>query len=230
MITLSHLISDIRDIASSGSNPIDFKISDENITYWINQVRATIISQSISKRNPITDDVIQTIGCIELEQVDKSLCCGIDTGCVLLRSKLVIPGTINTDEANLILSVTGLDGTQIHKSNQFRAKYKSFNKYTKFNKSWYLQNNYLYVINDLLLSEVAITGVFEDPTELSTFICNGESCFNISTSLYPINNKMASVITDTVIKTKVLPFLQFPADNQNNAKSDDNQVSKNLSK
>lgn len=217
MITLSHLISDIRDISNSGSNSIDFRISDENITYWINQVRATLITQELDKRQPIMDEWIQTIPCVELEQVDSSECCDIETGCVLLKSKLPIPDTIDTSEPNTILSVHGLDQTQIHKGNRFRAKYKKFNRWTGKNRSWYLKDSYLYIINDLLLEKVSISAIFEDPSELEAFECEGVSCFDPLTTRYPLSNKLASVVTDIVIKTKVLPFLQFPQDTTNNS-------------
>lgn len=228
MITLSHLVSDIRQIASSGSEPIDFRITDEQIIYWINQVRATLITQELDKRQPIMDEWIQTINCVELEQVDKSECPCETIDCIILKSKLPIPSTIDTSDPNCILSVHGMDQTQIHKGNRFRAKYKKYNKYTSKNKSWYLKDSYLYIINDLLLEKVAISGIFEDPSELSVFNCKDEICFDKETSDYPISNKLSSVITDIVVKTKVLPFLQLPQDTSNNAYNESQPVPRKL--
>lgn len=223
-MVLSEIIADIRDIASSGSDPIDFRISDENIIFWINQVRATLISQSIQKRTTFTDSWIQTIGCLKMQQTDKSECCEATTNCFLLKSVKPLPNTIETDDNNLVLSVHGIDGTEITKTNQFRYKYKKFNKFTGNRKGWFLRDNFLYIINDDLLSTVSVQGVFENPTELDQFVtCENIPCFNRDTTPYPISSKMASIITDIVVKTKVLPFLQFPRDTANDATNNPDQ-------
>lgn len=217
MITLNHLVYDIMGIATSGSLPNEFKITTEQIEFWIEEVRAILISQSLSKKDDINDSWIQYIGCVELEQVDKSECCSVPTNCYILKSIKDIPSTIDTWKDNNIISITTIDGTMIPKSNPFKSKYQQYNKYTNNNRSWYLKNDKLYVINDQVLKYVNIAGLFEHPSDLSNFVnCANESCFT-SDSDYPVSASIASQITDYVIKTKVLPYMQFPSDNINDA-------------
>ena len=214
-LTTSKIVSDIRNIASSGSNPVEFKIEDSQILFWCNELRSTLISQAIQKKQDLTDIWIQSIGCLQLEQVDASECCNITTGCYLLKSIKKIPTTIETYLDNSIIKVTLPNGSIIAKSNPFEANYNKFNKYTGTTSNWYLKNNYLYITNNQLLETVSIYAIFEDPSELSSFIdCSSNSCFGWD-SLYPCSLKMANDITNIVLKTKVFPFLQLPADNTN---------------
>lgn len=219
-ITLNHLVYDILGISSSGSFPNEFKISNEQIAFWIEEIRAQLISQALNKRDDIHDSWIQYIGCIELEPVQDSSCCSVESDCYILKSKLRIPSTIDTWKDNLIVSVTTVDGSSIAKSNNIRQRYQKYNKYSKNKMSWYLKDNYLYIINDTILQYVSLSGVFEKPSELSAFIsCDGESCFSNSESNYPVSMTLASQITDIIIKTKVNPFMIFPSDDVNDARN-----------
>lgn len=215
--TARKIVADIRNIISSGSNPNEFKIEDEQILFWINEIRSMLISQAIQRKQDISDVWIQTLGCVELEQVDISDCCTVPIGCYGLRSIKQLPDTVETDRDNLILTVTGLDGTYISKVNRFSQKYKEFNKFTGNNKGWFIKDNYLHIVNDKILSMVTVQGIFEDPSDLRRFVdCSGVNCWNWDSN-YPCSMKMASMITDIVVKTKALPFIQFPADNTNDA-------------
>ena len=223
MITLQQIIDDIRGIASSGSNPNEFKIPDEQIAYWVSQIRAMLISQSLNKKDDINDIWLQTISCLELELVDDSECCLAPSGCYVLKSIKKIPVTIDSWKSNWIVSVTTPGGESIPKQNIFSNKYQKYSKYTGNSRYYYLKDNYLYVINDDLLKYVNVIGLFQDPTELSEYVsCSNESCFTYD-SQYPISANMTSQLTDIIIKTKVIPFMQFPADNTNDGQNDPSQ-------
>lgn len=216
-ITANHLIADIRGIASSGGNPNEFKISDRQILYWAEQTRSILIAQALAKKDDIHDSWIQFIGCVELECVDESECCLVDTGCYVLKSLKQIPGTIDGWEDNSIVSVTTLAGNTISKSNHVRQKYNKYNKYTSKQRGWFLRDGYLYILNDIQLTYVNVAGLFEFPSELENFVaCDNQSCWTYDSN-YPITANMASVITDIVVKTKVNPFMMFPQDNTNDS-------------
>lgn len=216
-LTTSKIVSDIRNIASSGSNPVEFKIEDSQIIFWVNEIRSMLISQAIQKKQDLSDTWVQSITCVELEQVDASECCNVPIGCYILRSKNLIPLTIESWMDNTIIKVTKPTGEIISKSNSFEATYNSYNKYTGVKSNWYLKNGYIYITNEQLLETINIYGIFEDPSDLSSFLsCSGNACFGWD-SLYPCSLKMANDITNIVVKTKVFPFLQLPADNKNDA-------------
>ncbi len=220
MITLSHLIYDIIGIASSGSYPNEMKISNEQCKFWVEEVRAQLIGQALNKRDDIHDSWIQYIGCLELEPVEDTSCCLADSDCHILKSIKRIPSTIDTWKDNMIISVTTTEGVSIPKSNPIRQKYQKYNKYASNRRSWYLKDNYLYIINDTMLTYASLSGIFETPSELSNFVeCSGESCFSETETPYPVSLAIASQITDIVVKTKAQPFFLFPSDESNNANS-----------
>lgn len=221
MLNLRKIVADIRNIADSGKNNYSFRISDEQIAYWVSEVRSMLISQALSKRQDITDTWIQEIPCIQLELVDSSDCCFITTDCPILKSIQKIPITIESNNDNLILRVTNPYGDIINKSNPFEVKYNKYNKYIGSKHQWYLNNGYLYITSDLLLEYVNIFAIFEDPEELSNFTSCTTSigCFTWD-SKYPVSLKMANDITNIIMQTKVMSFLRMPYDTSNDAFSE----------
>ena len=216
-LTANKLVSDIRNIATSGSNPVEFRIEDSQVLYWCNQIRAMLIAQQVQKRNDITDIWLQLLSCLALEQVDKSECCEIETDCIILRTVRQLPNTIEILGDNFIVRVETPTGDIISKTTAFEEKYNKYNKYTKEKRRWFFKNGYLYITNEEMLSTINVWGIFEDPIELSNYVaCDGSTCFNWDSN-YPCSLKMANEITNIVMKTKVYPFLQLPQDNTNDA-------------
>jgi hypothetical protein len=225
MLSLRKIVADIRNIADSGENNYSFRISDEQFAFWIHEVRSMLISQAVSKRQDISDIWVQSIPCLELELVDSSDCCIITTDCYILRTKVRLPSSIETSSDNFILRVTTPTGDIISKSNPFEVKYNKYNKYTFKKSQWYLQDGYLYITSELLLEYVNIFAIFENPEELVEYsTCGGSSCFNWDSN-YPCSLKMANDITNIIMQTKVMPFLQMPHDTSNDALSQ-NQLGK----
>lgn len=215
MITAQHIIADIRAIATSGGNSDDFKVSDEQILYWINEIRSMLISQALDKNADVADIWLQTIGCFEMELTDISSCCTVETGCLGLRSVLPVPTTIGDDMS--IMSVYTIEGGVINELNKARARYSKYNKFTGKSIGWFVRDGHLYLVNDTMIEMVSIAGIWEDPTDLAAYAtCDGNACWSVN-SEYPVSLKMASQITDIVIKTKIQPMLGFPMDNSNNA-------------
>jgi len=215
--TLDQITDDIIGIATSGSNPDNFKIPREQIYYWIAQIRAMLIGQSLAKKDDLNDSWLQQINCVLLESADESECCLAPSGCYVLKTVEQIPNTIDTWKNNWIVSVTTAYGDQIPKSTQFSNRYQKYNKYTGNKRYYYLKNNYIYIVNDIMLEYINVQGLFEDPADLDTFVsCEGDTCFNSNTSVYPISANMSSMITDIILKTKVMPLLlQFKPDDKN---------------
>lgn len=217
MITAQHIISDIRTIVTSAGNSDDFKASDEQILFWINEVRSMLIAQAIAKRDTISDSWIQYINCFPMEMRDISDCCDVPTGCYGLRSVNPLPGTIETDANNMIIGIYTIDDQQISEINRIRARYQKYNKYTGTKPGWFIKDNYLYIVGNEALAMVNVAGIWEDPSDLANYTsCAGVACWSTG-SEYPVSLKMASTITDIVVKTKYGVMMGFPMDQSNNA-------------
>lgn len=222
MISITDISSDIQNIATSGSNNIEFRIETTQLLFWINEVRAMLIAQALNKKDDLNDTWLQTISCLEMEQVDSAECCTITSGCYVLRSKKQIPATVDTYKDNWIVSVTTPLGDTIPKQNRFKARYQKYNKFTADKPGWYLKDDYLYITNNQLLKYVNVTGLFSDPSELENFIsCENEACFSLD-GPYPVSLNQAKIITDIILQTRVYPFLSLVQDKKNDG--DDNTI------
>jgi hypothetical protein len=222
-MTTKQIIADIRNISTSGSNPIDFKIEDSQILFWVNQIRSKLISQDLQKRKDISDIWLQQINCLQLSDVDKSECCEITTNCKILRTVRKIPNTIEFNNDNLIIRVETPIGEIISKTTPFESKYSEFDRFSRNKLRWYFKNNYIYLIGNTSIENINITGLFENPNDLIAYTaCNGSTCFSYN-SEYPCSLKMAEDITNIILKTKVYPYLQYPADNTNDSNNESKQ-------
>jgi hypothetical protein len=219
MITLNHILFDIKNIAYGGTQSDDVKISDRQVEYWIHQTRSLLIHNEMVKRNKINESFIQHIECVEMECVDSVECCDIDSDCFILRSVKPLPQTIARGGRNAILSVESVDKkVSFSETAYFRTRYNKFNKYTSDNRRWYIKDNYLYITNDLLIEYVKISGIFENPSEAGDFkTCDGDACYT-NDSPYPVTMEMASNITDIVLRQKMGIARAMPNDEDNDAK------------
>ncbi len=220
MITKNHLIYEVLSFESSGSLPNSMTISPELAYEWIVETRSKLIGQSLNNKDQINDSFIQYIPSVDLIQTDSSTCCDVNSGCLLLKSVQKIPSTIDTFRDNWLVSVVTPLGQNINKTNPIKQRYSKFNKFTKNIKQWFIKDDYLYIINDILLDKVSVSGLFEFPEDVARFTCSGTPCFD-DDSDYPVSTTMASQIISIIIKEKLTPFLQMPSDvsNDNNGQN-----------
>tara|TARA_R100000951_G_scaffold20141_1_gene16973 strand:- start:146 stop:856 length:711 start_codon:yes stop_codon:yes gene_type:complete len=221
MNTLNHLVFDIKNIAYGGSQSDDTPVSDRQVAYWINQVRAVLVEQLMNTNRSIPDAFVQHLECIELECVDSVECCDttLNSGEKVLRSTQKLPITIQRKGRNTIVSVSSIDQKiSFSQTSHFRQKVNKYNKFTKSSPRWYIKNDYLYVINGSVLDRVSVAGVFDDPTEALEFTkCDGTSCFTWDSS-YPVTNKMSKTITDIILKDRFGIVLSSPRDDANDGR------------
>lgn len=221
MPSLNQITADILNLASSGKGNYSVRLEEELVYFWINEARSKLISEALIKREQLSDVWLQAISCLEMIQVEASECCFVTTGCFILRSKKKLPPTIETNNDNSIVKVVTATGSIVDKGNAFDGVYASFNKYTGKKPFWYLQNGYLYMTDEQLITYLTVYGIFENPMDLNTFInCTDTPCFSIDDN-YPVSLKMANDITNYVLRAKVLPFYSTIPDKSNDANSED---------
>ena len=61
----------------------------------IHNQRSIWIRQELNKNRSIPEELIQDLGCVELEKASTAECCDFSSDCKILRTKLVIPKPIN---------------------------------------------------------------------------------------------------------------------------------------
>lgn len=224
MATASELIYDVLELVRGNQISDDTNIDDRQILYHYNIQRALWIRNELNKPGRSVDpNIIQDLGCVELEETDPVDCCTVSSDCVLLRSKLQIPTTIELHDRPALERVGPPSKVKIPFNFMpiERIPYVSYGKYSQKNLTVsFLLNNYIYVISPLaiqmMLDYVNVRGVFEDPTAAAEFNhCNGDPCYS-NDDEYPLNAWMIPYIKEQVLKQFGVA-MQIPKDNSNDA-------------
>ena len=69
MATIKEIVYDIKNLMRGGMQSDDELISDRQIEFQINTLRAQFIRQDINKRRSISDNIKQLIHCLEVVNV-----------------------------------------------------------------------------------------------------------------------------------------------------------------
>ena len=198
---------------------IDFRLIQDAV----HTQRALLLRNEYNRNRTIDPFVIQDLGCVELEVVDRAECCDITIGCSIIRTSQKIPSLIELHNESLMW-VNPVD--KLEKSFSFisyeRAKFISGHRFTSRQIYAFVLNNYIYLISEddthSQITHLSIRGVFENPEQISTFnTCDGATCFDADAD-YPIKAWMRAYIEGQVINS-LMSKLKLPADTTNDAKN-----------
>ena len=228
MISKNHLIFDILNVYRSGKQSDDENISERQVGFWVNNTRALLVKRELDKENYVSPDLVQTIGCVEVELVDASECGCFEVGCKILRSKKPIPKLLENSSRTMLTRVGPIQiGSAPYALIPYeRAQWVSSARYQVVPKA-FLHNGFIYIIpnNPKLntMKVIAISGIFENPEDLEGFNkCEdgtGGPCYS-DDDIYPITNWMIEPLKDMIFKNNLRIEYQTPSDNLGNANHD----------
>lgn len=221
MATYNELAYDILEVLNNNNISDDEDVSIEHIMYQFNLQRALWIRNEYNKPGRTIDPQIeQDLGCLELEESDTADCCEINTGCIILRTKKIIPKLIEFHDKSGITRLGPVSKVALpfNFTTYDKAIYASFNKYAKGVFAFLLNQRIYCIITDSkynYLDYINLRGVFENPEDLKEFQCNDEACFTYDKQ-YPVNAWMIPYLTEQVLN-KYGISTKFPKDITNNA-------------
>jgi len=162
----------------------------------------------------------KTLPCVELTEVDKiEACCGITSGCTIMRTKDKLPTPFEGPFGPMFRTVSSVDVSQeIYPTEP--GTYSSMSKTTtfKYNKSkyyWWL-NGYMYFPN-IPWDAIRIEGVFED--DINQFACDGKDAAGECTLKQDQETNIPDDLFAEIEKqvlAEILPQTQLPPDNTDN--------------
>lgn len=198
----------------------DSEIELEQIYFKMDTTRAMLIRQDQAKGRSLSDNIVQTISCLEVEQVSASECCGITSECTILRTKLRIPRPIELYQKDLITRVSGVNIVSPSWTNipYSKLEYSGVSKWTKNSTKWFLKDGYIYIINPPQVQKISVTGVFENPSDLANYQnCASQACWDTS-SQYPISGHMLPTLKQLILED-LMRLKQAPSDEQGDESS-----------
>lgn len=232
-VTKNHLIFDLLLTVRGGAISNSEQISENQVGFWIDNTRVKLIRQDIDKRHSINPDLVQSLGCVEVELTDGSECGCKTTGCSIVKTKLQIPKAIETYYRNLITRVGPVQSTAIAYSfiPYEQAIWSGNNPYTSKIPKAFLHNGFMYVVGKRqqikYLKYINIQGIFESPEDVSSFqTCDGDSCFTVD-SKYPISAAMIEDLKRMILEANFRIAATAPTDHSGDSKHD---VQQNIEK
>ncbi len=226
MVTLNQLVYDLLEIIRPNLSDDD-SFDKRQIAFWIKNQRALWLRNELNKNRTVDPNIVQDLGCIELELADKADCCELSDGCKILRTNVEIPNTIELHNKTGITRVAPIDKLSVPFSfvSYERAIWSGNGKYNKNHVFAFILNNRIYVISKdqqiaKYMTHINVRGIFEDPEQAARFKhCSGEPCYSTNSN-YPVNSWMIDYMKDAIIKLNFATALKVPTDNSNNAKDD----------
>jgi hypothetical protein len=219
-MTLNEIAYNLLNITRGGKSHHHENISLEQIKFNIRYYRAMLIRRDYAKNGNITRHLEQDLGCLNLEIVNGSKCCGLEIDCEVAKTVLPIPKTVRFNFEDAITFVGGGDGlTRIPLISPQIAKFAQYEKYTSQNYKAYMIEDYLYVLNPKGLEFVNVRGVFENPEDVAKYECPSGICYD-ENSDYPIPMDMVEALTKGILSGELQMVSQTINDTQNNAVED----------
>ena len=159
--------------------------------------------------------VFQTLDFVELEEVDKieAGCVGLQSGCIIRKTKEKLPNLLQGYFGPIIRSVTSIDGSiqleETTPSEYIRITNSKNYKYNKTKYYWFL-NGYMY-FPDIPWDAVKIEGMFED--DISFYkCCPEESCVAMQDRTFSVPGYLHAEIESRVLQEDLGFMVRIPSD------------------
>jgi hypothetical protein len=227
MSTFAHYINEIRLRIRQFNLYDDDKLDNRLIKFWINNQRSLWLRNDMNKPHSVDEQIIQTLGAVRLEVVDRSSWPSGLTGYSILQTVQDIPAVIELNNGDGIIEIGPVDriARPFSYVNINRARVGGSGR---FNKKQIFAFRYglkiLLIAKDMESGSFAkyirylrIRGVFYNPEDVANFThINGSPCYS-DTDDYPMNEWMWNYIRDQITKDN-MPFItNAPTDKVNDS-------------
>ena len=231
MATLNELVYDIEEIVNHNYISDDVSLSKRQIAFWINSQRALLIRQELNKGRALDPAITQSLNCVELEVVSASDCCIDNSDCMILRTVNTIPKPISTYSRQGITRVgpVNIMSKPYLLVPQAQALYSGNGRFNSEQRFAFYKDGYIYIkLNTLtvsVLKRISITGIFDNPEDVSKFNdCDGNPCFSWDDE-YPMSAWMIDYVKDNILKLDISILKQLPTDRSNDSSGEQNSQS-----
>lgn len=228
MPTLNEIAYDCLNTIRAGVSSDDDTLSLRQLYFQIHNIRAKLIREDLNKGRSLSQNLIQSLGCLDVTPIDASVCCGVTVDCNAFRSTERLPEPIELYQEDLITRV----GSIIVGTRPFdivpidRIPYMGLTPFSGINKQTYaaIQDRYVYLFtpkgNKQLIKKISVSGIWANPTEAARFnSCDGVACYT-EDSQYPISAHMIDLLKQMIMQSSLKIAAQAPSDNTGDAKSD----------
>jgi hypothetical protein len=205
----------------------DDKLDDRLIKFWINNQRSLWLRNEMNKPRSVDEQIVQTLGAVQLEVADRSRVPDRLIGYSVLQTVEDIPTVIELNNGDGIIEVGPVDPISLPFSyvNIHRARRGGNGK---FNKRIIFAFRYglklLVISRDMesgsfakYLRYLRVRGVFYNPEDVANFThVDGSACYSDNDE-YPMNEWMWNYMRDQITKDNFQLITGAPTDKVNDA-------------
>ena len=223
MANLNTHIKYIRTLWNNGPISDDVTFSDRIWGHTLKQSRSRLLKIKLDKYDHIADSNYSTL-CVELQNSSYKdcSCLNLPENCTILRSVKKLPKELVAKWGSTIL-VNTFDGSSIGETTITRNKYAKYSiSNTKPKTGWFIEDGYLYILNNKKLKAVLVKGIWEDPEIAADFNdCTNEDLPCIEADDFPIDSELVYPMYQLSIEL-IQVGLGLPQDNKNDGRSVEN--------
>ena len=173
-MTLREHVYAVKGILAHGVSSNDFSFSNSFIAHFLQIARARLLEQKADKYHHISEQSFQSL-CLHLEKGSYHNCCNTpDAGCVLLKSTIRLPKTLDTRFGNFV-KVMYLDGKVIPHIQMTQNELSKYSIVKANPTGWFIHDQKIYIINNTHLEKVYANALFDNPSEIENLNCNTDS-------------------------------------------------------
>jgi hypothetical protein len=204
---LNSIIFNLKNLKAGGIQNREIELSDRQYAFIIGYYRALLLRREVEQGRKVKGNWIQNLGQVDFIKADKNECCDIED--CIIRTKLQIPSPVEVYENDLITYVGTTDGrTSFQRTTFNKVIWDSYAKYSGKLPKWYIQNNYIYIVNppSSVFSIGNIQGVFGDPVkaeEFRTCDCTPDSGDCMQTMNFDFEYPLPENLLDSLYKMMV---------------------------
>jgi hypothetical protein len=222
MATFAHHVYFIQNIINRGTPSDDNRLSNRLVAHALKSARSRLIKQKLDKTQFISDFSYQKI-CVPLvvDVYHDCECLGQEVGCKILRSKYKLPNYFTHKQGDTFQALK-LNGHQIPKISITSNQYANYSLASKNKLGYFLENNYVYIINNTVLSTISAKAIWEDPDQVSEYsesLCPEiQNCKDYLTEEFPIDAELTLSMYQLALEILGITY-KFPDDNRNDGRS-----------
>ena len=224
-MTLNEIVKDIMLLGRGEKLSQSEQLQEAQVIYWINTYRALLFKQQFDKNYEIDRSYVQSLNCLQLEEVDPVECPNLIQTERRISRTVVLPKTIVTRRGNCFTFVGDIHGKPFQLTNEENIYYYTKRKQSGRDTYAFYKDGRIYIVHNPILERITVRGVFESPGSLADYPnnCTGMDQFNID-SEYPISANIIPILKDMIITKELKIAITTPSDNDNDG---NNKVSPN---
>lgn len=223
---LSELIQRIQSLYSHGVQSDDTRLSPRHIYNKLVTTRSKLLYDKLQYQSNLHPSNYQLIECLEMVKVPNHECpCLPPTGCKVIRSKHKLPKMMVANGIQTIKFVRTIDRHMYYKKTTLeKERLSKGNKFFSLQNKYYVENDYLYIIQQFGPLVLSISALFEDPLEVKNFpqYCpkdvETEECKSFLDIEFPIDAELIEPLIQLTIDELVRMFYSLPEDLSNDSK------------